>query len=265
MPTAIRAGSFDAGFYDLYRPEYPVETFEPLLRSMPNHRPLDVVDVGCGTGHSLSSFHRAAKAHGYSMRATGVDPDPSMLECAKVRFPAADYRLGTAELIPAPDQSVDIVLVGSAFHWMKSDRAEAEFLRVLRPSGSVWIFEYQFPKALDDDDLNEWIRRQFNQKWRAPEQAPRGNFKQVTQVFRQKAAWTPIAEFSPKMIFNLSPSELLGLIRSQSRVLHYEQSLGPDERAQFSERLSTEVQSRMNRPSGTFDFRLSVCGFMRQT
>lgn len=44
---------------------------------------------------------------------------------------------GTAESTTLPDQSVDLVIAGQAFHWFDPLRARAEFARILRPPG--WV------------------------------------------------------------------------------------------------------------------------------
>ena len=43
---------------------------------------------------------------------------------------------GTAEQIPLPDGSVDVVLVGQAFHWFDPAEAPKEIVRV-RPGGGL--------------------------------------------------------------------------------------------------------------------------------
>ena len=47
---------------------------------------------------------------------------------------------GSAERLPLPDRSVDLVVVGQAFHWFDRDRALPEIVRVLRPGGVLATF-----------------------------------------------------------------------------------------------------------------------------
>ena len=46
---------------------------------------------------------------------------------------------GTAEAIPLPDASVDVVTVAQAFHWFDAPAALAEIARVLAPGGGLAI------------------------------------------------------------------------------------------------------------------------------
>ena len=48
--------------------------------------------------------------------------------------PAAEVVDGTAEAIPLPDASVDVVTVAQAFHWFDADAALPEIARVLKPA-----------------------------------------------------------------------------------------------------------------------------------
>jgi SAM-dependent methyltransferase len=252
---------FDAELYRCFRPLYPPETFAGMaerLRARGFAEPFQVADVGCGTGHSAAS----ALAAGLDARITGVDPDPAMLAEARAReLPAAEFREGRGEATGLADASADAVLLGSCFHWMDAAAAERDLRRILRPRGLARVFEYQFPKAPELPELNEWIRRQFNERWRAPDQAPRGDFRQVTAVFR--ARWELLAEGRPPMSRELGAAELAGLLLSQSRVRHYEDGLVPEARAEFRNGLARTLQERMGDRSWRFDFRLEWAEFAR--
>jgi SAM-dependent methyltransferase len=60
-----------------------------------------------------------------------------MREVLVRELPGVAVLAGTAEEIPLPDASVDVVLVGQAFHWFDPARAPKEIVRVLRPGGGL--------------------------------------------------------------------------------------------------------------------------------
>lgn len=160
-----------------------------------------------------------------------VDPDEKMLALAKQgyeagstgdRTPSVHFLKGSAEKIPLADATVDTVLVGSAFHWFNREVAFAEITRVLRPGGILFIFEYQFPKCLDNPALHETVRRRFNLEWKAPVQTPRGTLAEITSVFRESKHWRLMSEERPIWLERLGLSEFLGHLFSQSRYLHAE-------------------------------------------
>jgi hypothetical protein len=136
-------------------------------------------------------------------------------------------------------------------------QAKEEFFRILKPSGVVRIFEYQFPKSQILPELNEWIRRQFNLNWKADHQKPRGTFFQITDVFRTDARFTSLSEGKPPMILNLTSGDLAGLIFSQSRVLCYEEKLSNLEKVNFRKEVSQVLHSYFQEKTVAFDFKLS--------
>jgi SAM-dependent methyltransferase len=60
-----------------------------------------------------------------------------MLAQLRRAAPTARPVLAEAEDIPLPSSSVDVVVVGTAFHWFDQGRALPEIARVLRPGGTV--------------------------------------------------------------------------------------------------------------------------------
>ncbi len=251
---------FNPEYYRQFRPFYPPEIFKgfrnELLRRKFNE-PFQVVDLGCGTGHSTASLLKT------SIRANviGIDPDPEMLNQARelarsLQLGHLRLKEGTGEVTGLPSESVDAALLGSAFHWMNPEQTRDELIRILKDSGLIWIFEYQFPKAPALPELNEWIRRQFNLVWKAPGQVPRGSFTEVTRVFRQDARFELLSELRPPMIQHLTMEELAGLIFSQSRVLCYEDTLSSSEKTKFRDDTRDSLRDLMGIEPAVFHFTL---------
>jgi SAM-dependent methyltransferase len=124
-----RAVSF-AGVADAYersRPGYPDEAVRWLVGAAP----LDVVDLGAGTGKLTRSL--VALGH----RVTAVEPLPEMLAQLRAAVPGVVAVEGGAEAIPLPDASADVVTAAQAFHWFDHGPALREIARVLRPGGRI--------------------------------------------------------------------------------------------------------------------------------
>ena len=252
---------FDPEYYSLYRPHYPRSTFEGILEFFKGHpTPLTIVDLGCGTGHSTRSILQL----GLDAKIIGIDPDSNMIQTAKqTTSDLVTWIVASGEATPLSDQSVDLLLIGSAFHWMDRKKAAIEFKRILKPNGLLRIFEYQFPKAVNNPHLNEWIRREFNLNWKAPHQKPRGTLKEMTAALIEFAHFKFHREAQPEMRAELSEDELLGQILSQSRVLHYLDSLPHSEKEPFKRTLQNKIQESL-KPNEVFDFKLSWIEFKNQ-
>lgn len=261
---------FDGQRYKIHRPLYPVATFTELFETFERENiraPYQIADLGCGTGFSSFSFLET----GANANIVGIEPDEGMLreavESARSRGDEATqfrFAAGTAEDTGLPASSVDSVLIGSAFHWMHPEKTRQEILRILRARGAVLIFEYQFPKSVSHPELDEWIRRQFNQAWKAPNQVPRGSLKELTDGFRKDSNFREVNALRPvPMQHRLNAAALTGLLLSQSRVLHYESTLDQKQRARFPAELCGEIEARLSPQGDDFDFKLTRYLFIR--
>jgi SAM-dependent methyltransferase len=104
-------------------------------------RPGDhVLDIGCGTGY-LS--RRAARAVTPGGHVVGIDPSLPVIDYATRRASAAcTFQLASAQALPYPDASFDVVVSGLAIHHVPADERPAalrEAYRVLRPGGRLLI------------------------------------------------------------------------------------------------------------------------------
>ena len=128
-----------------------------------------ILDVGCGTGVLL-----AALAERWPRAAlTGVDPTGEMLARAGQRLPlSTNLQQAPAEVLPFPDDSFDLVISTSVFHYVgEPEKALQEMHRVLRPGGHVvitdWCADYAGIRL-----LGLWlrlVRKPFHHIYRASE------------------------------------------------------------------------------------------------
>jgi len=123
-----------AVLYDRARPGYPLEAVEFAVQPLRDRPGLRALDVGAGTGKLTRQLCAAGIA------TIAVEPAPGMLKVLKHTVSRAQVLAGSAEELPLPDASVDLVTVGQAFHWFDLDRALPELARVLRPGGRLALF-----------------------------------------------------------------------------------------------------------------------------
>jgi SAM-dependent methyltransferase len=137
-----------------------------VLAAMRNLAPWDgrtLVDLGCGTGFWLPRY--AADA----ARVIGIEPDPALRAKAAARIqglPRAEVAAGSAEHLPLPDRSADVVharfayflspgIVGGAKAGgvggerpraasAPGDAGLAEVMRVLTPGGSLIVVDNDY-------------------------------------------------------------------------------------------------------------------------
>jgi ubiquinone/menaquinone biosynthesis C-methylase UbiE len=135
-----------AARYAQYRPSYPDAAIDAVLDGL---KPERILDLGAGTGKLTSSvIGRAAEV-------VAVEPDHAMLAELSRTVPQARAMTGSAEQIPLPDGSVDVIVVGQAYHWFAHPSADHEMARVLRPGGAVGLL-WNFP-----DRTVEWVTKVY--------------------------------------------------------------------------------------------------------
>jgi ubiquinone/menaquinone biosynthesis C-methylase UbiE len=122
-----------AGDYDAARPEYAPEALDRAAEALGLTADARVVDLAAGSG----TLTRALTQRFADVVA--VEPDAGMRAVLEERSPQVDALPGAAERIPLPDDSVDAVFVGDAFHWFDGQAAVGELARVLRPGGGVAV------------------------------------------------------------------------------------------------------------------------------
>lgn len=106
-----------------------------------------VADVGCGAGRAVAELRERG------VRATGVDPDPTMLEAARSRFPDADFRPGNAYALPFRDGELTGYRADKVFHELDDPaRALAEAARVLTPGGRIVLVGQDWDTVVVDSD-----------------------------------------------------------------------------------------------------------------
>jgi SAM-dependent methyltransferase len=119
-----------ADVYERARPSYPEEAVAWMVERTGLGPGRTVVDVGAGTG-KLTRLLAPSGA-----RVVAVEPIPEM----RAKIGGAEALDGTAEALPLPDASADVITVAQAFHWFDHERALPELHRVLAAGGFLVLF-----------------------------------------------------------------------------------------------------------------------------
>jgi ArsR family transcriptional regulator len=119
--------------------------------------PLDVADIGCGEGYLTLEAARWART------VVGIDRSDEVLERAKAlaarrRVENVEWKKGDLSRLPLRDDSIDVALLSQSLHHASDpERAIAETVRVLRPSGRVLVLD------LREHDQG-WVKNRFGDR-----------------------------------------------------------------------------------------------------
>jgi ubiquinone/menaquinone biosynthesis C-methylase UbiE len=138
-----RAARYEEGWIGCLHHQVADET-AALARSV-SPAPARVLDVGCGTGYLLRLL---ARQWPEASELAGLDPAPSMIEAAAASAddPRLRFSVGTAERLPFPDGSFDLVVTTTSFdHWSDQPAGLRECARVLAPGGHLILVDVFSP------------------------------------------------------------------------------------------------------------------------
>lgn len=127
-----------------------------MVDAQPLHGSEDLLDVGCGAGHTALAFAPFVR------NCVGVDVTEAMVRVAAAL--RADrgrqnvsFQVGAAEALPFPSGAFDLVTCRFAAHHFADVRAAlAEVARVLRPRGAFLLVDHVAP---EDEALDAFINR----------------------------------------------------------------------------------------------------------
>jgi ubiquinone/menaquinone biosynthesis C-methylase UbiE len=230
-----RADSFgaQAEAYAEHRPDYPVAAIRWALEPLGTSERLDVLDLAAGTGKLTAGL--VAEGH----RVTAVEPNEQMLSELVRRVHDVRALPGHAEHIPVPDQTVDAVFVGTAFHWFDQEKALPEIARVLRPGGvlaAMWI---------EPDPDSEWVMELERVSASSVESQRHSPVGIMTHP-----SFGPVEQNAfPHAHRRESPEAAIAWINTHSRML----VIDDEERAAINDRMLAYLRERPETSNGPFD------------
>jgi ubiquinone/menaquinone biosynthesis C-methylase UbiE len=131
--------------YLKYRPSYPVEILDLMIKECGLSSETIIADIGSGTGILSKLFLDNGNT------VFGVEPNQKMREAAEQQlkhYTGFQSVNGTAEATQLKDASIDLITVGTAFHWFDFEKTKIEFKRILRTSG--WVLLIWNLRALEN-------------------------------------------------------------------------------------------------------------------
>ncbi|MCY9185215.1 methyltransferase [Bacillus halotolerans] len=118
-----------------------------------------VLDVGAGAGHTALAFAP------YVQECIGIDATQEMVDVASsfAKEKGAGnvhFQKGTAEELPFPDDSFDVITCRyAAHHFSNVHQAVSEVARVLKKNGRFFLVDHYAPEAPDLDEFVNHLNR----------------------------------------------------------------------------------------------------------
>jgi SAM-dependent methyltransferase len=133
----------------------PGRRIEAAMRSVQDWSDLDLLDLGCGTGYHLPRWAQDARS------VVGVEPHPGLAAIARrrtARLGNVRVLQGTAQQVPLPDGSVDLVQARWAYFFGPGcEPGLAELDRVVRRGGAGFVIDNDPTRST----FGAWFRRGY--------------------------------------------------------------------------------------------------------
>ncbi len=129
---------FVAAEYDRYRPIYPEELFDDLVEYSGITPSAKIFEIGCGTGQATSSLVQ----RGYT-NLTCVELGANLARLASEKFkdyPKLKVINSSFEDWGGEDNSFDLAISGTAFHFIEPEHGYEKVNRLLKSGGSIGFF-----------------------------------------------------------------------------------------------------------------------------
>ncbi len=220
-----RAFELVADLYERARPEYPKDAVAWLAEGLELREGRTVLDLGAGTGKLTRQLLETGAL------VIAVEPGDAMRAELVRAVPGVKALRGSAEDIPVPDDSIDAVTVGQAFHWFRHEEALREIHRVLKPGGGIaLVWNSRDQEAALQREVNELLEPLV-----PPDRAVAGLW---SRALVESDLFGPVEERRFRFSDELDADALADRIASISFVA----AAPPEERARIDSRLRAVVE-----------------------
>jgi SAM-dependent methyltransferase len=201
-------------YYESARPPYGAGFFAAAAEALGLDRSQRLLDVGSGPGILAIGFAP------YCREVLGVDPEPAMIEAARVATQRAGVKAtfigGRFEDVAPKLGAFDLVTIGRAIHWLDPEPARTALDRVVAPGGRILVCGAWSVK----DGRNPWLDA-FNavrNRWKGERPAhdhntffTDGRFVPAGKIRVEATYAVPVERFADRLLsMSTSSPERLG-------------------------------------------------------
>ena len=199
--------------YASYRPSYPLDLVNKLADLCPTQN--RVLDCGCGTGQlSVLLAERFNEV---------IATDASVAQIAKAeQKDRVVYKTALAEQSGLDDESVDLITVAQAAHWLDLDKFYKEVNRVAKPNGILALITYGVlhVEGAADSLVQDFYYQTIGPYWPAERRHVEEGYRSLPFPFAE----ITVPTITMQEFWNLD--ELLGYLNTWSAVKEAKNILG---------------------------------------
>lgn len=214
--------------YATYRPTYPTQLVDELAKISPATNL--ALDIACGTGQlSVLLADRFNQV-------IATDASASQIEKA-TPHPKVTYRTALAEYSGLPDQSVDLITVAQAAHWLDLEKFYTEVGRIAKRNAAIALITYGILHVEGeeiDNVIQDFYYKIIGPYWPAERRHVEDGYRNLPFPFRE----TQIPNLAIEVQWRLQ--DLVGYLKTWSAVTAASKALGTNPMARFEKDLSKD-------------------------
>ncbi len=142
-----------AEYYDKFRPGYPDEIIEAMVRHTNLNKDSKTLEIGAGSGKATEYL----KDYGFSIRC--IEPGENLVKNGKVKFsdyPNVSFECKRFEELEQNDEKYDLIFSAQAFHWLPQPIGYEKCAEMLHKNGYLapfWNMYITYDNAADNELL----------------------------------------------------------------------------------------------------------------
>jgi len=201
--------------YALHRPSYPQALFDYIVRHCKDKK----IVWDCATGNGQAAVILAI----YFEKVIATDISKSQLQHAQ-DHPQISYLYAEATDSDLADQSVDLITVAQALHWLDADAFWREVSRVARPGGTVacWGYGMLHVNEAVDAVMLRYYHKIVGPYWPARRRHIETHYRNISFPFE------PIADPQMNISLDWTMDQLLQYFGTWSATQYYKNDRGTD-------------------------------------
>ncbi|MBX7057469.1 MAG: class I SAM-dependent methyltransferase [Leptospirales bacterium] len=207
--------SSHSGQYARFRPQYPESLFDSVAALLSPEQRICAWD--CATGNGQAARPLAARFKQVIASDGSARQIEQALSCAGV-----EYRVFTAEEPDLEDDSIDLVTVAQAFHWLRLPQFYTALRRVVRRHGwlAVWGYGLNSIDPLIDELVLHFYRNTVGPFWPPDRRHIENGYRALDFPFAE------VAMDQPQIELFMDLADFLGYLGTWSAVVRYREIKG---------------------------------------
>ena len=125
-----------ADYYDKYRPSYPLEIIDTVIKKTGIKKGSKIVEIGAGSGKATELFA------GKGFHILCIEPGEDLVKIGNDKFKddTIEFKCSRFEHYDFSDQDWDVVLAAQAFHWVPQPQGYEKCASILKSNGHLAVF-----------------------------------------------------------------------------------------------------------------------------